>query len=66
MCGAVPKMMDWKDTGVMEEKESMRATVLLTNEVKRREEESLSLGTRYHLWGCHFGETRRGVFKEEL
>lgn len=50
MRGAVPKMMDWRDTGVMKEKESMRATVLLTKEVKRREEESLSLGTQYHLW----------------
>lgn len=66
MRGAVPKMMDWRDTGVMKEKESMRATVLLIKEVKRREEESLSLGTRYHLWSCHFGGTRRDVFKEEL
>lgn len=46
---AVAKMMDWKDTGIVEEKESMRVTVLITKEVKRREEESLSLGTRYHM-----------------
>ena len=63
---AVAKMMDWKDTGTVEEKESVRVTVLITKEVKRREEESLSLSTRYHLWRCHFGETRRGAFKEEL